>query len=66
MHFQLVAIIEIDAGVEIDEEAVLKEANDKNPWFVMCTHMFNDPLVIKIFQILRIIFQAEKEVIRHR
>lgn len=30
-------------GVEIDEEAVLKEANGKNPWFVMCTHMFNDP-----------------------
>ena len=30
-------------GVEIDEEAILKEANGKNPWFVMCTHMFNDP-----------------------
>ena len=30
-------------GVKIDEEAVLKEANGKNPWFVMCTHMFNDP-----------------------
>ena len=43
-EFYILNVMEtIKANFEIDEEAVLKEANGKNPWFVMCTHMFNDP-----------------------
>lgn len=50
-------------GVEIDEEAILKEANGKNPWFVMCTHMFNDPRYQDIPDFKDYIL-AVKEVIR--
>lgn len=30
-------------GVEIDEEQILKDAHGQNPWFLMCTRLFNDP-----------------------
>ncbi len=30
-------------GVQIDEKQVRKDAGDKNPWFLMCDRMFNDP-----------------------
>lgn len=30
-------------GVEIDEERILKDAHGQNPWFLMCTRLFNDP-----------------------
>ena len=29
--------------VHIDEEQVLKDAGNENPWFLMCERMFNDP-----------------------
>ncbi len=44
---------------------VLKEANDKNPWFVMCTHMFNDPRYQDIPDFKDYIPGGKKEVIRH-
>lgn len=30
-------------SIHIDEEGILKEANGENPWFLMCTKIFNDP-----------------------
>ncbi len=30
-------------SIHIDEEKILKEANGENPWFLMCTNIFNNP-----------------------
>lgn len=29
-------------GVEIDEDQILKDSNGQNPWFLMCTRLFQD------------------------
>lgn len=30
-------------GIEIDEKQIIEEANGNNPWFLLCTKIFQDP-----------------------
>lgn len=36
--------LETKYDIKIDEEEILKEAKDENPWFTMCHHLFHDPI----------------------
>lgn len=47
IHERIVKLYEV-YGIEIDEEKIWKNANGKNPWFLIVDEMLNDPRYMNI------------------